>query len=597
MKHELEKIKDLYHKFDVILTKQQKWYGMVVLVATILAAVVETLGVSAILPVVQGLLDTESLKTKWYIEIVTNIIPIQSTRFIIYLVCGEVMAVYIVKNLYFIWYNWLTRKYTYKIRRELGTRVMNSYMTQGYIFFVNNNTSRLIQGTTNDVGTVNIIMTAIFSLVTKILSIICIGGYIIICSPSIALVLLVLAGACMLGIHFMFDGIIRKYGVQLREAERENTRDALEAIQGSKEILVTKRQNFFVGRYEASVGKHIQACIMLDMAALSPTYIIEMVCVVGLLVAIAAQMSDANASMQMIETLSIVAMATFRILPCMSAISSSLNTIRSRMPAFNAAYETIESVNRLERENKVAPLSEDDDSEITQIFKNEIKLNEVSYKYPNTDKYILDKMDFSVKANTSVGIIGSSGAGKSTLVDVMLGLLIPEHGSITMDGENILALGKQWNRNVGYVPQSVYLVDASIRENIAFGIPKQNINDEMVWNALEMAQLADFVRNLKDGLDTQVGERGIKFSGGQKQRVAIARALYLNPEILILDEATAALDNETEIALMESIESLLGKKTLIIIAHRLTTIRKCDFVYEMKDGKIIQRDKAEVLGS
>ena len=204
-------------------------------------------------------------------------------------------------------------------------------------------------------------------------------------------------------------------------------------------------------------------------------------------------------------------------------------------------------------------------------------------------------MNFTIKAKTSIGLIGPSGAGKSTMVDVLLGLLIPEQGSITMDGEDIQKLGIEWNRNVGYVPQSVYLTDSSIRKNIAFGIPEGQIDDARVWNALEMAQLSEFVKKLPNGLETQVGDRGIKFSGGQRQRVAIARALYMNPDILILDEATAALDNETEHSLMDAIESLQGKKTLVIVAHRLTTIRNCDHIYEVVEGKIIERDKAEVF--
>ncbi|MBP3476289.1 MAG: ABC transporter ATP-binding protein [Lachnospiraceae bacterium] len=596
MKHELDKIKDLFHKLNVILSKQQKLYGGVIFVCTILAAVMETIGVSVIIPVVQGLMDTEGLWNKWYIQPFLGVFDIQRTQTLIILVCGEVITVYILKNLYFILYTWLVRKYTYKIKRELGIRVMKSYMKQGYIFFVNNNTSRLIQGISGDVNSVNVILDGFFSLSTKLMTVIAIGVFMLAQSPSTAILLMILAVVSVFAIQLLYKKTLIKYGILLREAERENSKASLEAIQGSKEILVTKRQDFYVKKYVDSINKHIKACIKIEMATLTPGYIIEMICIAGLLTAIVVQTETVGASAEMIETLSVVAVSAFRILPNVSAISSTLNSIRSRMPSFNAAYETIRQVEILEKKHDDGAVKEVYQEKDKIVFNNEIRLNNVSYRYPQTEKYILKSVDFVIKARTSIGIIGPSGAGKSTLVDVLLGLLIPEQGNITMDGEDIQNLGVKWNRNVGYVPQSVYLVDADIRENIAFGIPTKYIEDEMVWKALEMAQLADFVRKQPNGLDTCVGERGVKFSGGQRQRVAIARALYLNPEILILDEATAALDNETEKTLMEAIESLQGRKTLIVVAHRLTTIKNCDYIYEVTNGKIIERDKAEIWG-
>lgn len=597
MRHEWEKIKDLSHKLNVMLSKQQKLYGGMIFICTIFAAFMETLGVSALLPVVQGLTNAESLKGKWYLQPFEKLYHIEDSQTLILLVCGEVMAVYILKNLYFILYTWLVRKFTYKIKRELGIRVMRSYMQQGYIFFVNNNTSRLIQGISGDVASVNIILDGIFSLATKLMTVAAISVFMFVKAPSTAIMLIILAVVSVFVIQLFYRKTLRKYGVLLRVAERENYQASLEAIHGSKEILVARRQDYYVKKYVDSLNKHIKASIKIEMASLTPGYMIEMICISGLLMAIILQTNVAGASEEMIESLSIIAVSAFRILPGIAAISSTLNSIRGRMPSFNAAYENIKQVQAAEQEISQRALQEEPDQTVERVvFNEEIKFNNVSYRYPNTDKYILKELFFTVKANTSIGIIGPSGAGKSTLVDVLLGLLIPEQGNITVDGEDIQELGIKWNRNVGYVPQSVYLTDASIRNNIAFGIPTEQIDDTMVWNALELAQLSDFVKKLPNGLDTQVGERGVKFSGGQRQRVAIARALYLNPDILVLDEATAALDNETEHALMDSIESLQGKKTLIIVAHRLTTIKTCDYIYEVSDGKIIEKDWKEVFG-
>lgn len=597
MKHELAKIKDLFRKMNYVLSPQHKRLGVLVLICTLLSAVLETLGVSAIMPIVEGLMNVDSLHNKWYLKPFVDVFHIESSNILIYIVCGGVILIYLFKNIYLVFYTWIVKKYTYKIKRELGTRVMESYMAQGYIFFVNNNSAKLLQGITGDVAAVNSILNSIFSLITKMLTIMAIGVFMLIQEPFIAILLLVLSVLCVSGIQFFYKNSMNKYGELQREAIWENNQACLEAIHGSKEVLVTGRQDYFKKRYANSIIEHNKCCVRIEMATTIPTYIIETVCIIGLLLAVVVQVGTKGASTEMVTGLSMIAVGAFRILPAVGTISSALNAIRSSIPSFNASYETIKTVNELEekmRKNEKREISAKKD----QIrLKDELSINHIYYKYPATDNYILEDVSLKIRVKSSIGIIGTSGAGKSTFVDVLLGLLQPEKGQIMMDGIDITQLGKMWNQNIGYVPQTIYLVDEDIRSNIAFGIDKKNIDDDMVWRALEMAQLADFIREQPEGLNTRVGEWGIKFSGGQRQRVAIARALYSNPELLVLDEATAALDNETEKALMESIDALLGQKTLIVVAHRLTTIKQCDYIYEVKDGKLIQRDKGEIFGA
>ena len=228
-------------------------------------------------------------------------------------------------------------------------------------------------------------------------------------------------------------------------------------------------------------------------------------------------------------------------------------------------------------------------------FQNTLTVEHVVWQYDNQKKPVLTDACLKIKKGDSIGLIGESGAGKTTLGDIILGLLKPNQGNVLIDGLDVYAMPKSWARIVGYVPQAVFLADDTVRNNIKFGLDADISNDKLVWEALERAQLKHFVESLPDGLETIVGERGIKFSGGQRQRIAIARALYAKPEILVLDEATAALDNETEKAVMESIDALQGQITLIIVAHRLTTIRNCDKIYEIKDGKVIERSKKEIF--
>ena len=216
-----------------------------------------------------------------------------------------------------------------------------------------------------------------------------------------------------------------------------------------------------------------------------------------------------------------------------------------------------------------------------------INLDKISYKYPGTDKLILDNADMEIPVGKSVGIVGTSGAGKTTIVDVMLGLLKPVSGHIYADGVDVMEHYPQWLKNIGYIPQTIFMIDSTIRKNVAFGYADDEIDDNKVWQALKEASLDEFVRSLPEGLDTKIGERGIRLSGGQRQRIGIARALFEDPEVLVLDEATSALDNETEAAIMDSINRLHGRKTLVIIAHRLQTIEKCDMVYSINDGKAV----------
>lgn len=597
MRHELEKVRDLWHKLNYVLSKQQKQYGVIVFICTIISAVLEMLGVSAIMPMVEGILGTDTLYEKWYLRPFINIFQVRSKSGLLLIVCIGVILIYIIKNLYFTVYTWMVKKYTYKINRELGVRVMESYMAQGYIFFVNNNSGKLIQGISGDVAAVNMIISNIFNFLTKVLSILIIGIFILFKEPFIAIFLLALSGICVFVIQLSFKKSMQRYGVLQRKAAWNVNQSRYEMIQGSKEILVTGRQEYFKKRFVDGIREQNRCNIKIEMAMTVPAYIIELSCVIGLIVAVAIQVAVNGTSVEMLTGLSVIAVAAFRILPAVGVVTSAINSIRSSIPAFNASYETIKKVNELEealaKKVQTGKIVVDEDIRL----RNELCIDHIYYRYPNTQQYVLENVSLKIKAKSSIGIIGSSGAGKTTFVDVLLGLLEPEKGKILLDGRNITTLGMQWNKNIGYVPQSVYLIDEDIRANIAFGIPVEKIEDEMVWRALEMAQLADFIREQPNGLDTRVGEMGIKFSGGQRQRVAIARALYMNPEILVLDEATAALDNDTEGALMEAIDALQGEKTLIVVAHRLTTIRRCDCIYEVVNGKIVQRTKEEIFGS
>jgi ABC-type multidrug transport system fused ATPase/permease subunit len=264
-------------------------------------------------------------------------------------------------------------------------------------------------------------------------------------------------------------------------------------------------------------------------------------------------------------------------------------------PRLDAVYDIINTINK-EEMYKLTVKSEGNEEKNQRIsFEDELQVKDVIWKYPSGKKPVLNKLNIDIKKGQSVAFVGPSGAGKTTLADLILGLFKPQEGKITVDGFDIYENLWAWSKMVGYVPQSVFLTDDTIRNNIAFGIDEEMIDDERIWESLREAQLEDFVKNLPDGLDTFVGEGGMRISGGQRQRIAIARALYQNPMILVLDEATSALDNDTEAAVMDAIESLHGTKTLIIVAHRLSTIQNCDVIYEINNGVATRREGIETI--
>ena len=297
-----------------------------------------------------------------------------------------------------------------------------------------------------------------------------------------------------------------------------------------------------------------------------------------------------------VPQLSVFAVAAFRILPSISKLVGSLNGLMYKRPALEAAYNGLREVEQYEK--LVQEMVDDklDRSCVKEVsFLQKLEIKDIVWKYPRAQKEVIRDLNLTIQKGEAVGFIGPSGAGKTTLSDLILGLFKPQKGQILVDGIDIYTIPNRWAKMIGYVPQTVYLTDDTLRNNISFGIDESEVDDDKIWKALEQAQLKDYVMQLPEKLNTIVGERGIKFSGGQRQRVAIARALYYDPEILVLDEATSALDNETENAVMEAIDKLQKNKTLIIVAHRITTLKNCDKIYEIKDGKAFEVKKEQIL--
>lgn len=590
----MRKVFDAINKLRFILSREQKFYCVVVFIMAAISAVLEILGVSMVIPLLSVIMSIDQIRGNVYVKPILEALHLSSDTQIIIFICTGVALIYIFKNAFAIFYTWVSTKFANKIRRELALRIFNAYVRQGYTYFVEHNSSEILRGIGVDPQSVQTIVFNIFILMIRIITVVCITVFIVLTSPWLALMLLIMIALSSLMSELLFKNRMRRSGIDQREYSQQARQASLEAIQGSKEIFAMNRQKYFTDEYLRCMVKYDRSCATAAVGSSAPNNILEAMCVVGLVSAIAIKaIASGGAGIQITE-IAAFALGAFRILPYIGSILGSINTITYNAPGLVVAYETLRETHELEIRQ---PSVKNNEKYANAKLQEEIRLSNITFAYAVEKGNVLEGLDIIIKKGKSIGLIGASGAGKTTLSDLILGLYSPQSGKITMDGTDIEEIGDNWHRITGYVPQSVYLSDASIRRNVAFGIEEDKIDDDKVWKALEMAQLKPFVEELKEGLDTRVGEWGVKFSGGQRQRVAIARALYSDPDVLIMDEATAALDNETEKAVMESIEALQGLKTLVIVAHRLTTVKKCDEIYEIIGGKAVLKSKEEVFGN
>lgn len=579
-----------------ILSKEQKLCSILILALSIVGAVLETLGVSIILPLVSAMLEPEKFLNNSIITKSLKFINISEPNQIVVLIGGATICLYIFKNVYFIFLAWARIKFAYKVQRELSIDVMESFMTQGYSYFLTKSIGELHRGVGNDISGVYNILTNIFKVFVEAITIGAICIFIMCTDPIMAGSILILATICLATIYLYFKTSMKRAGTEQQRCFAILNQVTIQAFQGIKEILVNNRQNYFVDLYKKCYVRQQKAGLRQTMGNECPSYVIEAICVTGLMGIVCLKIiTNINGAENMIPALSAFTIGAFRILPSLGRISSSINVITFNLPCLEVTYKNIKV-----RREYIAKKDKKDqyNKEINTKrinFQESLIIKNVFYKYESGESDVLKNVNLKISKGESVAFVGPSGAGKTTLADIILGLLSPQKGKIMVDGKDILYLKGGWNELIGYVPQNIYLTNDTLRKNIAFGIAEQEIDDKKIWKALGQAHLKELIENLPEKLDTEVGERGIRFSGGQRQRIAIARALYNDPDILVLDEATAALDNETEAAVMESIDALQKEKTLIIIAHRLSTIKNCDKIYEVKNGGVEERSYEELV--
>ena len=578
----------MIHKLNYIFTRSDKIKIFFLLMAVIIGSFLELLAVAVFSPFIDLIMNADMIQENEMLLYVYNLLSFQNIEHFLALIAGGIIIIYIVKNVYTIIEKNAIYRFSYRIQQTISTNLLKAYMAEPYTFHLNKNISVLQRSMQEDTDQFTKGILHLMEMIAEASVCVAIGIYLYIESKSITVIIIVLLILCLA----VFSMISKKYssvwGRQGQQYKSKIYQWMNQSLGGIKEIKVLNREESFIEQYDNYFGKYVRVLRLNRLIGVVPKYIIEMVCMTGLLLAVIFKIFFGQKElMEFVPQLAVFAVAAFRLLPSVGKINEHMSAVLYALPSLELVYNDLREIEQLNIDKK--------EKDTTWELKEKITVKNVSYHYPDGDTNVIEHANFTIERGKTVAFIGASGAGKSTMVDILLGLLTPQYGKIFADDMNVYKNLPTWQQEIGYIPQTIYLSDDTIRNNVAFGIREQDIDEQAVEDALKQAQLYEFVESLSEGLDTFVGDRGVRLSGGQRQRIGIARALYHDPEILVLDEATSALDNDTETAVMEAIDSLQGRKTIIIIAHRLSTIRNADLIYEVGDGKVELRRKEEVI--
>lgn len=581
-------MRNIFKQLMFVLNRKQKIICCIIFVTSFVGSMLELLGITAILPFINVLLNPDSIKEYEYVRELNKYIEFKDNKTIIIGIGILIILVYIFKNVYLILQFKFQLKNVNKIRWDLSNSVIRSYMKRDYLFHTQTNSSVLLRGIDTDVSATTDVLSNLFRACAEFITVMLIIVYLVYTNVLLSLMAAGVMTICLFWFLFCYRMKIREAGKRYNIYAAHVSQCALQIFGGIKEIMVNHREEYFISKYTDLLQIRINSETEKGVYEKKPPYIYEAVSVSAFIGIICVMVLVDLKIESLVPVMAVFAVAAFRIISSTGRISSSLNGVIFSRQGLNNIYINIKEI-RKQQKNTQHHIEEREISESSEkklTFERCLQIENISWRYPERTQMILNDVNMVIKKGESAAFIGPSGAGKTTLADIILGLLKPEQGRVLVDDQNINDETVLWAKMIGYVPQNAYLIDDTVRHNIAFGIPEEKIDDQAIMRALEQAQLKTFIDGLDKGIETIVGETGIQFSGGQRQRIAIARALYNDPDILVLDEATSALDNETESAVMEAIDHLRGVKTLIIIAHRISTTTKCNKVYEIKNGKV-----------
>lgn len=575
-------------KLMVLLDRRQKRIMIILVIMMLIGAVLETAGVGMVLPVMQMVLDENAVAKNEYLQMLCDILHIahDDSRTLIIITMLALIMVFVVKNIFLFFQQKAQLKFVYTNQFATSRRMMINFMQRPYEYYLNADTSVIQRSITSDVNNMYGLILSLLQLFSEAIVFICLVGVSFVTDIWMTITVTVVLVVALAVIKCFLKPIMKKAGEENQDYYSGLYKWIDQSVMGIKEIKIANKENYFISEYAKCGAGYVSAVQRYNLYNATPRLLIETLAIAGMIFYLMFQLLRGTAVTDIMPQVMALGVAAMRLIPCANRINNHLTSISYFEPFFMGVSDN------LQEEIRDESIDYDENTyqkkvEVEKLnIEKKIELKDIVYKYPNTEVFIFNHANMEIPIGQAVGIVGTSGAGKTTVVDILLGLLKVQQGQILADGVEVREHYQSWLKNIGYIPQTIFMIDSTIRKNVAFGVADEDIDDEKVWRALKEAQLDEFVKGLPEGLDTSIGERGIRISGGQRQRIGIARALFEDPEVLVLDEATSALDNETEAAIMDSINRLHGKKTLVIIAHRLQTIEKCDMVYRVENGKV-----------
>jgi len=581
----------LFKKMWLLLSYKQKKYAIFIFMLMFLAMILESLSIGIVIPIISILLKGD-IDTSFFSQFFAfgNL----TGKNLIYMGLLITSLIFLVKNLALVFNLWQQTKFLRNLQFEFTSRLFKYYLKNDYIFFLQNNSAHLYRNLTNIISAFVSYIKGYMIFLSEIIVFLGIAFVLLYVDLFGTLIILFLVGLVSFLIYISTIGKISLLGKQRNIIDGQLNKHLFQGMASAKDVKILDREEDLIYQVDKNLFRSTRISHIIQFINVLPRFSFEMLMVFTFSILIFVMIGAKRDMIDIIQYLGVFAVASFRIVPGASRILTSYQTIRHLEPSVKILLQEFTSKDNTSAKDELH-LKE---KNLPLKFQKEINLTNLSFSYPIRKEFSLSKISMTVKKGDFIGIIGETGSGKSTLVNLLTGLLKPSEGKVEVDKLNINSNLEDWYKKIGYVPQSVYLTDDTIKKNIAFGLRESNIDNTLVKQAVEKASLGELIKNLSEGLETIVGEKGIRLSGGQQQRIGIARALYRDPEILILDEATSSLDQQTEKKIIESIQLLKRKKTLIIITHRLSTVKGCDKIFFVDKGKITkQGSPSEILSN
>jgi ATP-binding cassette subfamily C protein len=580
---------ETFKKIWVLFNNRERKQFILIFVLMVIGSILEVLGISIILPFVAVILKPDVHGSKVMAHLVA-LCPSCRQGHMAIVIAVVLIVVFIIKNIFLFYIQYSRSKFVFDNAGRVGAKLLENYLYSPYTFHLQRNSAVLLRNINNELGMfANYVLLPLLTLLANAMMVLAVIVFLFLFDPLSSFIITASMGASVYCFNIFIQRRLKNYGAVRQEAITRMNKQVIQGLGSIKEAKVLRRESFFIKQYMQYAKASEQANCFSTVASIAPRYFIEAVAVVVVLGLMIFYLLHGDNPSDILIRLSIFGIAAIRIMPSASSAVGQWALLRYGLPSLDVVYKDYSEV------KDVLP---NEPAEVVNMpFEHAVELKNISYYYHGFDSPALENINIEIKKGQAIAFVGSSGAGKTTLIDIILGLLKPSSGQILVDGSNIQQNMAAWQANLGYIPQSIYLMDDSIKNNVAFGVPEAEISEEKLWQVLKMAQLKEFVESLPDGINTVIGELGVRLSGGQRQRIGIARALYHDSEILVMDEATAALDNETEQEVIKAIDMLCGQKTIIIIAHRLSTVKNCNVIYRLEAGKIVDSGSYEkVIG-